>query len=65
MIFENRTTVICPVTDKEVVIADLYDAEPGGSCQADISMISRTCNFASDCREARCNLNCLLFSDNF
>jgi len=65
MIFEDKNRVLCPVTELEVVLTELYDAEGGGSCQADICLISRTCSLDADCRQAGCSSNCLLISDFF
>lgn len=54
MIFEIKNTVTCPVTDMEVVLTDLYDAEVGGSCQADIMLISRTCSEDGSSQSGAC-----------
>ncbi|MBQ8563630.1 MAG: hypothetical protein IJ443_07055 [Firmicutes bacterium] len=38
----------------EVVLTDLYDAEVGGSCQADIMLISRTCSEDGSSQSGAC-----------
>jgi len=63
MIFESKTRTICPVINLEVILTELYDAEGGGSCQADVSLISRTCSHTSDCGKASHDISCLLIED--